>query len=55
MDNCVDCEHSVFDPVWGEYKCKKFERRIYILLNSSECPEYKKGSEKKLSKNEEES
>lgn len=53
MENCIDCKHSVFDPTWGEYKCKRFERRIYIFLSSSECPEYMKGSEKKLSENKE--
>lgn len=53
MDNCIDCKHSVFDPMWGEYKCKKFERRIYILLSSSECCEYEKEPKKKLSENKE--
>lgn len=46
MGNCTNCEHAVFDHVWGEYKCKKFEHRIYILLDSSECPEYAKKKEK---------
>lgn len=41
-ENCTTCEHSVFDEQWGEYKCKFFEHRIYILLDSSECPEYAK-------------
>lgn len=46
MENCKNCEHSVFDPLWGEYKCKARETRIYILLDSSECSDYKKGPEK---------
>lgn len=47
--NCANCEHAVFDKVWGEYKCKEFKRRIYILLGSSECPKYtkKKGDNSK--------
>lgn len=46
MDNCKNCEHSVFDELWGEYKCKHFEHRIYILLDASECASYKKEKEK---------
>lgn len=53
MENCKTCKHSVFDPTWGEYKCKSRGTRIYILLNSSECPEYKKDPEKKIINNEE--
>jgi hypothetical protein len=48
-DNCTTCECSVFDELWGEYKCKFFDHRIYILLDTSECPEYtkKKGDNSK--------
>lgn len=42
MENCTNCEHAVFDELWGEYKCKKREQRIYILLDSKECADYKK-------------
>lgn len=47
MANCANCKHSVFDETWGEYKCKVFERRIYILLDSSECKKYEAKKEKK--------
>lgn len=47
MENCKTCKHSVFDEIYGEYKCKKRERRIYILLDSSECSFYEKGPKKK--------
>ncbi len=47
MENCKTCEHSVFDKKYGEYKCNKLERRIYILLESSECRFYKKQTKKK--------
>lgn len=52
MDNCKDCIHSVFDPLWGEYKCKHHQRRVYILLSKDECPNYKKdpNPEKKYDK-----
>ena len=46
MNNCTNCEHAVFDEIWCEYKCKARCTRIYILLNSSECPEYKEKKEK---------
>lgn len=46
MENCKNCEHAVFDPLWGEYKCKARETRIYILLDSSECSDYTKKKEK---------
>lgn len=42
MGNCKNCEHSVYDKLWGEYKCKILQRRMYILLDSTECPNYKK-------------
>ena len=42
MENCKTCEHSVFDELWGEYKCKQREVRVHILLDSSECKDYKK-------------
>ena len=41
MNNCTNCEHAVFDEIWCEYKCKARCTRIYILLNSSECPSFK--------------
>lgn len=47
MENCKTCEHAVFDEKYGEYKCKKRLTRIYILLNSEECKEYKKKKEDK--------
>lgn len=46
MENCKNCEHAVFDPLWGEYKCKVRKTRIYILLDSSECSDYTKKKEK---------
>ena len=47
MENCKTCEHAVFDELWGEYKCKKRETRIYILLDSKECKDYAKKKENK--------
>lgn len=47
MNNCTDCKHSKFDPVWGEYKCLCKECRIYILLEADECPNYEKQKKEK--------
>lgn len=44
MDNCKTCEHAIFDPVWGEYKCSVRQTTIPILLDSAECKSYKKGT-----------
>lgn len=43
MGNCTTCGNAVFDPQWGEYKCKVRKTTVYILLDSSECASYKKG------------
>lgn len=52
MNNCKDCKHSIFDELWGEYKCKVLKRRVYILLDKDECPNYeKKKEETKETKN----
>lgn len=50
MDNCKNCKHSRFDEQWGEYKCDVRKNRIYILLDSSECPNYKKKKSEKEKK-----
>lgn len=47
MANCKDCAHSVFDELWGEYKCLKGQHRIYILVSSENCPNYKKKDNEK--------
>ena len=39
---CSDCEHTIFDQVWGEYKCKKFKHRIYDIEKVEECEGYEK-------------
>ena len=41
MTNCETCEHSVFDKVWGELKCKAQQRRVYDPSSVVECPDYK--------------
>ena len=50
MSNCKDCIHSVFDEVWGEYKCKFYTHRIYNPEQIQNCPEYKKDQNKNTPK-----
>ena len=54
MDNCTNCENSVIDEFWGEYKSKVLHHRMHILLDSNECKFYKKNSSKKGEANNEE-
>lgn len=46
MANCRDCKHSVFDEVWGEYKCKKKVIRLYDLDRFKDCEEYEQDKTK---------
>lgn len=53
MRDCKDCEWSIFDPVWGEYKCEQHEKTIYNTLNQEDCQLFErrlKADEIKLSK-----
>ena len=48
IDNpkCISCVHSIFDELWGEFKCKKRECVIYELTPYLSC-EYYEEEEKK--------
>ena len=52
--NCKTCANAIFDKLWGEYKCKIFQHRIYSPDSISDCIEYKKGTPAESKKNEEE-
>ena len=47
IDNpkCVSCVHSIFDELWGEFKCKKREHTIYNLTSYFSCEYYEKKDE----------
>ena len=49
IDNpkCVSCVHSIFDELWGEFKCKKREHTIYNLTSYFLCEYYEKKDENK--------
>ena len=47
MAHCKECKHSVFDKVWGEFKCKKYMRRIYNPSYQPEnCPKFEERKKK---------
>ena len=52
MSNCKHCKHSLFDILWGEYKCEVHERILYILLDADECPNFdpKTNNEQRIAK-----
>lgn len=52
-NNCKNCKHSIFDPLWGEYKCVYHASIMYILLDEQDCPNYEKKLEKEKEKNDE--
>lgn len=38
---CATCQHGIFDPTWGEWKCKKNAHRIYVEEEVEWCKGYK--------------
>lgn len=45
---CSTCEHSVFDPLWGEWKCKVLQHRIYHPVATDDCIYYEKSTTEKV-------
>lgn len=43
MNNCKNCGNSVFDQVFGEYKCSVCGTRIYYPDLHINCSDWKKG------------
>lgn len=39
---CSSCVNGIFCPTWAEWKCKKFERRIYGWRKLTRCQFYTK-------------
>lgn len=46
VKNCETCIHGVFDKLWGEYKCLKFQHRIYDVRKKINCALWEKGEKK---------
>lgn len=44
-NKCKECKHSIFNEIWGEYKCKIHHSFVDREL-SRDCPYYEKEKEK---------
>lgn len=42
MKHCKDCEHSIFDEQWGQYKCKLKKHVLYNEELTANCEFYQK-------------
>lgn len=40
MSDCTICEHSIFCPTWGRYKCTKHEIWVYNTKKLTPCEFY---------------
>lgn len=41
---CPNCENSIFCDTWAEWKCVKYETRVYDYADMSECDGFKRRS-----------
>lgn len=46
MKTCKECEHSIFDEIWGEYRCKVHHQTVYKIATAENCEDYEKKKEK---------
>ena len=54
MGQVNDCKYSIFNELWGEWKCKNLSHVLHEPdIQCSECPDYKKDPDKKNNFNEE--
>lgn len=44
---CKTCEHGIFDPNYGEWKCKNNPNRVYTEEEVEWCRKFKKKSKTK--------
>ena len=45
MQHCKDCANSVFDAVWGEFKCKIKHRTCCPYTHDKNCDKYEQRKE----------
>ena len=45
---CKTCANSVFDDIWGEYKCKITQHTIYDPDKVVDCEFYKQSTKKEI-------
>lgn len=51
--NCLRCKNSIYDAVWGEFKCKIKKRRIYPGALENICSDYDEGDSSESATNKE--
>lgn len=42
FSKCSECSNALFDPIWGEWKCKVTENFVYYPVFN--CENYKEGT-----------
>lgn len=47
MNSCKNCANAIFDEVWGEYKCKVYERYIRNCKKHVDCENHEPKKEEK--------
>lgn len=40
--DCTTCKNAILDMVWGEWKCKVYEHRIYDASEYEDCDSWVK-------------
>ena len=43
MSKCNTCKHSLYNPVWGDYKCSKTGLYVYDIDKKEDCDKYTQG------------
>ena len=44
--NCKTCRYALLDETWGEYKCRKKQRKVYDPEEENNCVYYKSNIKK---------
>lgn len=37
---CAECLSAVFEPMWGEIKCKEYTHTIHDISDGFDCPKF---------------
>lgn len=37
MNNCKNCDHAIYDPYWGDYKCDISKHTHIIPSTKNDC------------------
>lgn len=45
MRSCKECANAIFDPAFGDYKCKILKRHVAVWYDAMDCTDYAVGKE----------